>query len=102
MTPVPRKKRLIIEVSACFAIVVAIRDVRLTEGFRTTAGCRRAGLGAGPSCESLVRRKPRGGEGAVWSGAAYGDFGVADGALAALWERVGRVVRGWSEDDELV
>jgi hypothetical protein len=59
------------------------------------------GLGAGPSSESLVRRKPRGGKGAVWSGATYGDFGVADGALVGLWGRVARVVRGWSEDDEL-
>ena len=46
--------------------------------------CRRAGLGAGPASESLVRRKPRGGRGAVWLGASYGDLRVADGSLVRL------------------
>ena len=36
------------------------------EGFRTPALCRGAVLDAGPASESLVRRKPRGGRGAVW------------------------------------
>ena len=40
---------------------VPICNGRFTEGFRTPALCRRAGLGAGPASESLVRRKPRGG-----------------------------------------
>ena len=43
---------------------------RSAEGFRTPALCRRAGLDAGPASESLVRRKPRVGKGAVWLGAA--------------------------------
>ena len=63
----------------------AILDGRFTEGFRRPALCRRAGLGAGPASESLVRRKPRAGKGAGWSGATYGDFGVADGS--AIWRR---------------
>jgi hypothetical protein len=44
----------------------AVCYVRFTEGFRTAALCRRAGFDAGPASESLVRRKPRGGRGAVW------------------------------------
>src|SRR5271166_772629 len=43
----------------------AIHSDRLTEGFRRPALCRRAGLGSGPASESLVRRKPRAGKGAV-------------------------------------
>ena len=42
----------------------------LIRGFRTAALCRRARLGVGPAFESLPRRKPRVGKGAVWLGAA--------------------------------
>ena len=62
-----------------------------TEGFRTPALCRRAGLGAGPGSESLVRGKPRGRIDAVWLGATYGDLKVADGS--PLWRR-GRKAAG--------
>ena len=47
-------------------------------GCRPFAGA--LGLGAGPASESLVRRKLRGGRGAVWLGGSYGDFGVAEGS----------------------
>ena len=50
------------------------------------------GLGAGPASESLVRRKPREGRGAVWLGGTYGDFGVADGS--PMWRRGWRAA-GW-------
>src|SRR5580693_1599391 len=72
-----------------------------TEGFRTAALCRRAGLGAGPASESLVRRKPREGRGAVWLGWIYGDFGVAGGLSMWRWglRAAGVVVR--SEHDAL-
>src|SRR5271157_3682929 len=76
---------------------VPICNDRFTEGFRTAALCRRAG----PASESLVRRKPRGGRGAVWVGATYGDFAVADGA--PMWRRGPEAagVIGGSEDGEL-
>src|SRR5271165_4691746 len=61
-----------------------IGNVRLTEGFRRPALCRRAGLGSGPASESLVRRKPRA-KRRCWLGATYGDFGVADGS--GIWRR---------------
>ena len=73
----------------------------LAEGFRTAALCRRAGLGAGPASESLVRRKPRGGRGAVWLGGTYGDLKVGDGS--PMWRRgreAGGVIVG-SEHDAL-
>ena len=63
-------------------------SVRFAEGFRTPALCRRAVLDAGPAFESLVRRKPRGGRGAVWLGGTYGDLKVADGFRPL--RRVGR------------
>jgi hypothetical protein len=56
----------------------------LIRGFRMSALCRRAGTGAGPASESLVRRKARGGRGAVWLGASYGDLKVADGSRVGL------------------
>jgi len=79
----------------------AICYVRNAEGFRTPALCGRAGLGAGPASESLVRRKPRGGWGAAWLGATYGDLKVADGS--PVWRRrpeaAGAI--GGNEDDAL-
>jgi hypothetical protein len=51
-------------------------------GCRPFAGA--LGLGAGPASESLVRRKARGGRGAVWLGASYGDLKVADGSRVGL------------------
>ena len=76
--------------------------VRSAEGFRTPALCRRAGLDAGPASESLVRRKPWAGMGTVLSGATYGDFGVADGALVGFRGLVARIVLGGGNaDDEL-
>jgi hypothetical protein len=48
--------------------------LRSGEGFRTPAACGRVVRVAGPAFESLPRRKPRVGKGAVWSGAGYGDF----------------------------
>ena len=72
------------------------------EGFRTPALCRRAGFDAsGPASESLVRRKPRAGMGAVLSSATYGDFGVADGALVGFRGLVAGIVPGGNKDDEL-
>jgi hypothetical protein len=68
-------------------------------GCRPFAGA--PGLGAGPASESLVRRKPRGGSGAGWLGASYGDLKVADGS--AIWRR-GRDAAGvgvGSEHDAL-
>jgi hypothetical protein len=44
----------------------------LIRGFRTPALAGALGLGAGPASESLVRRKPRVGRGAVWLGGSYG------------------------------
>ncbi len=76
-------------------------DDPYAEGFRTPALCRRAGFYAGPASESLVRRKPRAGMGAVSSGATYGDFGVADGALVGFRGLVARIVLGGNEGDEL-
>jgi hypothetical protein len=67
------------------------------EGFRTPALCRTVVGGGGPAFESLPRRKPRTGRGAVWSGATYGDFGVADGALMGIPRPVGRIVAGGSD-----
>ena len=62
-------------------------DDRNGEGFRTPALCGRAGLDAGPAFESLVRRKPRGGGGAVcWSGPMDGT-----NAEAAATSRVDRL-----------
>ncbi len=49
------------------------------EGFRTPAPCGTVVRVVGPAFESLPRRKPRAGRGAVWSGATYGDFRIADG-----------------------
>src|SRR5271157_3721732 len=72
--------------------VPVLRNGSFAEGFRTSALCRRAGFDAGPASESLVRRKPRAGMGAVWSGATYGDFGVADGALVGFRGLVARIV----------
>jgi hypothetical protein len=68
-------------------------------GRRPLAGA--LGLGAGPASESLVRRKPREGRGAVWLGGCYGDFGVADGSpkWRRVWRAAGVVVR--SEHDAL-
>jgi hypothetical protein len=73
----------------------------LIRGFRTPALCRRLGLGAVPGSESLVRRKPRGGRGAVWLGGRYGDFGVAEGSpmWRRGWKAAGVIVR--SEHDAL-
>ena len=79
--------------------IAAICNVRFSEGFRTPALCRRAGLGAGPASESLVRRKPRGGRGAVWLGGTYGDLKVAGGSLVGLRGPVARIVLGGGEDD---
>src|SRR4029077_3124159 len=45
------------------------------EGFGRRAFGGALGLGAGPASESLVRRKPRGGRGAVWLGGAMGILG---------------------------
>jgi hypothetical protein len=68
-------------------------------GRRPFAGA--LGLGAGPASESLVRRKPREGRGAVWLGGTYGDFGVADGSpmWRRGWRAAGVIVR--SEHDAL-
>jgi hypothetical protein len=68
-------------------------------GRRPFAGA--LGLGAGPASESLVRRKPRGGRGAVWLGGSYGDFGVAEGSpmWRRGWKAAGVIVR--SEHDAL-
>src|SRR3984957_18058515 len=73
----------------------------LLKGFgrRPLAGA--LGLSAGPASESLVRRKPREGRGAVWLGGCYGDFGVAAGSpkWRRVWRAAGVVVR--SEHDAL-
>lgn len=68
-------------------------------GRRPFAGA--LGLGAGPASESLVRRKPREGRGAVWLGGSYGNFGVADGSpmWRRGWRAAGVIVR--SEHDAL-
>ena len=55
------------------------------EGFGRRPFAGALGLGAGPASESLVRRKPREGRGAVWLGGTYGDFEVADGS--PMWRR---------------
>ena len=82
--------------------VDAIRNVRLTEGF----GCRpfagALGLGAGPGSESLVRRKPRGGRGAVWLGASYGDLKVADGSRVRLRGSAAAILIDGNVGDERV
>ena len=61
----------------------------LIRGFRTPACCRRAGLGGVPASESLVRRKPRGGRGAVWSGAAR-PMGILGSRTVRWWGFGGR------------
>ena len=58
-------------------------------------------IGAGPAFESLVRRKPRGGGGAVWLGGTYGDLKVADGSDVPLRGPEAPSVIGGSEDGEL-
>ena len=50
--------------------------VRFGEGFRTPTPCGTVVRVAGAAFESLPRRKPRVGRGAVWSGATYGDVRV--------------------------
>ena len=71
------------------------------EGFGRRPFAGALGLGAGPASESLVRRKPREGRGAVWLGGTYGDFGVADGSpmWRRGWRAAGVIVR--SEHDAL-
>jgi len=55
------------------------RDQHLAIDSRgTPAPCGTVVPVAGPAFESLPRRKPRGYRGAVWSGAIYGDFRIAD------------------------
>jgi hypothetical protein len=70
-----------------YASWVACRPVRMSaslKGFGRRPFAGALGLGAGPASESLVRRKPRGGRGAVWLGASYGDLKVADGSRVRL------------------
>ena len=57
---------------------------QILKGFGRRPFAGALGLGAGPASESLVRRKPRGGRGAVWLGASYGDLKVADGSRVRL------------------
>ena len=73
----------------------------LLKGFgrRPFAGGRGS---TGPAFESLVRRKPRGGRGAVWLGGTYGDLKVADGSDAPPRGPEAPGVIDASEDDELV
>ena len=54
------------------------RNVFYGEGFRTPAFCGTVVRALRPAFESLPRRKPRVGRDAVWSGATYGDFRMAD------------------------
>jgi hypothetical protein len=59
---------------------------------------REAGAGVRkPPKEETARRK-----GGVWSGATYGDFGVAEEAVVGLWRLVAGILRGGNEDDERV
>ncbi len=59
-----------------------------------------AGCGAGVRKRRKEETAGRKGRCLVGRGATYGDFEVADGALAGPWGRMARIVRGWSEDDE--
>jgi hypothetical protein len=59
-------------------LVVDLRA--LIRGFRTPTLCRTVAGVLGSAFESLPRRKPRVGREDVWSGAAYGDSGAANGA----------------------
>src|SRR5271156_6455540 len=73
---------------------------RFGAGFRTPAPCGTAVRVAGPAFESLPRRKPRVGRGAVWSGATtYGDLRMRDGGLAGFRERVAGIVLGGKEGE---
>jgi len=67
------------------------------EGFahRTERPFTCTGLGAGPSSESLVRRKPRVGKGAVWLGAAR-PMGILGSRTKRWWGFGGRwlIVKG--------
>ena len=70
------------------------------EGFRTPAPNDGVRL-LGPASESLPRRKPRGGWRAGSAGPTYGDFGIADEALAGVGALTAGIDRGGSGDDEL-
>ena len=72
------------------------------EGFRTPAPCGTVVRVVGPAFESLPRRKPRGCRGAVWSGATYGDFRIADGSRVSPRGPVARNLGGGNDDDERV
>ena len=78
------------------------RNVWLGEGFRTPAPCGTVVRVVGPAFESLPRRKPRGCRGAVWSGATYGDFRIADGSRVSPRGPVARNLGGGNDDDERV
>ncbi len=87
--------------AVCYVRNTPTPAVRFAEGFRTPALCRRAVLDAGPAFESLVRRKPRGGRGAVWLGGTYGDLKVADGSHGPLRGCEAPRVIGGNEGDAL-
>ena len=71
------------------------------EGFRTPALCRTVVGVLGPGFESLPRRKPRVGREAVWLGAAYGDFRLADGSRLSPRRLVARNLGGGTGDADV-
>ena len=75
---------------------------RRGEGFRTPALCRTVVGVLGPAFESLPRRKARVGMDAVWSGAAYGDFRIADGSRLSPRGLVARNLGGGTDDGRRV
>jgi hypothetical protein len=81
---------------------IAPVDVAFGEGFWTPARCRTVVRARGPAFESLPRRKPRTGRGAVLVGATYGGLRIACGSgVSARW-RVARSLAGGTDDGERV
>ena len=81
-------------VAATWSTAVSAMAAFTRRGFSDAGPLRARGLGAGPAYENLVRGKPRGGRGAVWEGATYGDLKVADGsAIVAAGPEGGRCGR---------
>jgi len=65
-----------------------VRKVGNGEGFRAPAPSLMVVRDVGPASESLPRRKPRAGRGAVWSSASYGDLRIADGSRVSPRRRL--------------
>ena len=97
---------LLLAVASLSTQLIRLRPRSATSALLKGFGCRpfagALGLGAGPGSESLVRRKPRGGRGAVWLGASYGDLKVADGSRVRLRGSAAAILIDGNVGDERV